>query len=51
LGIPANNMAIVCVYNKTVEIVMRLLKKSAKSQPFKNEGQVLTIDKSQGIDK
>lgn len=44
-------MAIVCVYNKTVEIVMRLLKKSAKSEPFKNEGQVLTIDKSQGIDK
>lgn len=48
-------MTIVCVYNKTVEIVMRLLKKShqrlSKSEPFKNEGQVLTIDKSQGIDK
>jgi hypothetical protein len=48
-------MTIVCVYNKTVDVLTKLLKKAQhktdKSSHFKNEGQVLTIDKSQGIDK
>lgn len=52
------DIAVVCVYNKTVDTIKNYLEKQSLLQDDleidkneKEESQVLTIDKSQGIDK
>lgn len=49
LGVPQRQIAIISAYNASVARIARLLKQSGTL--LENHGNILTIDRSQGIDK